>query len=99
MGIIDACSRFAEAQSHYTSPERLAELANDEIKAIRLWVARNPSTPQQALAKLALDSHASVRAEVVQNPETPIATLKRLRVDPDAYIRYVAREELKERRS
>jgi hypothetical protein len=48
-----------------TSPERLKELAGDDLAEIRWRVARNPSTPLDVLEALSIDpvKEARMRAE------------------------------------
>lgn len=61
-----ACTLIAErahdaAESLYTQPEALADLARDANPDVRQAVAGNPSTPAKVRAILARDEHADVR--------------------------------------
>ncbi|WP_426513264.1 hypothetical protein ACPPVO_23165 [Dactylosporangium sp. McL0621] len=47
--------RVLEARSSRTTTERLRQLADDPIRPVRLWAARNPRTPPDALDRLLQD--------------------------------------------
>jgi hypothetical protein len=68
----------AEARSAGTSPDRLRELASEDFRPVRLWVARHPRTPQDALAELCRDPDRTVVWNAMWNPSTPGDVLRRL---------------------
>jgi Leucine rich repeat variant len=66
------------------SPAQLSVLAADEIRPVRLWVARNPNTPPEALDALAQDADSAVRWNVLLNPSTPATALETTAVIEEA---------------
>ncbi|MEU4623044.1 hypothetical protein AB0G04_24110 [Actinoplanes sp. NPDC023801] len=68
--------RVLEARDRRCPPDRLRELARDEVRPVRLWAARNPSTPTDALDFLARDADDNVRFNVLLNPHTPDSALR-----------------------
>jgi hypothetical protein len=71
-----AYRRVLEARDLNTSADRLRALAADEVRPVRLWVARNPLTPPDALGALARDEDSSVRWNALLHPETPDDALR-----------------------
>ncbi len=67
--------RVLEARDHWTSAARFRVLARDEIRPVRLYVARNPMAPADALALLMADDDTSVTWNALLNPKTPAAAL------------------------
>ena len=65
----------------------LTRLADDPVKDVRGYMARNPHTPPDVLARLAADPDIYVRRSVASNPHTPTEALARLAADPDIYVR------------
>ena len=65
----------------------IKQLYNHKEVAVRIAVAKNPSTPAATLEQLATDA-GSVRLEVAANPNTPAATLVQLATDAHSYIRW-----------
>jgi hypothetical protein len=49
------CRRVCEARDPATTSHRLRELAGDDIRPVRYWVAVNVHTPRDALERLARD--------------------------------------------
>lgn len=70
--------RVLEARASDTSPERLRLLAADEVRPVRLWVARNRNTPPDALDVLSRDEDPAVRWNVLLNPHLPEPSLERM---------------------
>jgi pentose-5-phosphate-3-epimerase len=70
-----------------TSPDTLAELADDEDKQIQSLLAMHPRTPYEMLVALAAVDVAHIRALVARNPATPADTLDALADDEDAWVR------------
>jgi len=67
-----------EARGHYTSRERLMELANSKNVETRNTVAANWHTPAETLIMLSKDKNEEVRNNAVGNMKSPIKLLKRL---------------------
>ncbi len=61
-----------------TSPEILAELANDENVVVRTKVALNPNTSAFTLDKLLTDEDCVVRYRATDNPNIQLSTLEML---------------------
>lgn len=70
--------RVLEARNPDTSADRLGVLAIDEIRPVRLWVARNRVTPPAALARLAEDEDSSVQWNALLNSNLPDSALRSL---------------------
>ena len=64
-----------------TDLEELAQLANDENKWVRQFVAQNQNTSANALAQLATDEDWEVRYHVAGNPNTSADVLAQLAND------------------
>jgi ribosomal protein S18 acetylase RimI-like enzyme len=86
---MDGYRRVLEARSTATSSARLAELARDEIRPVRLWTARNHNTPPSALDHLMRDEDSDVRWNALLHPRTPARALIRA-VDDVIYRENVA---------
>jgi hypothetical protein len=69
-------ARVLEARADQTSPDRLAQLATDEIRAVRVWSARNRRCPANALDLLAHDDDDYVTWNVLSNPCLPESRLR-----------------------
>ncbi|MGI5238916.1 hypothetical protein [Dactylosporangium sp. CA-139066] len=54
-------ARVLEARDPATSADRLRALADDDVRPVRVWVARNFHTPRDALERLARDQDEAVR--------------------------------------
>ncbi|MEU7872083.1 hypothetical protein [Dactylosporangium sp. NPDC049140] len=63
--------RVCEARDPATTPDRLRELAGDEIRPVRYWAAVNVHTPRDALERLARDEDDHVRACAIHNLHFP----------------------------
>jgi hypothetical protein len=70
--------RVLEARNPDTSAERLSVLAVDEIRPVRLWVARNSAAPPAALARLAEDEDSWVQWNALLNLNLPDSALRSL---------------------
>ena len=70
--------RVLEARSPVTTPARFADLADDEIRAVRVWLGRNPRCPASTLDALARDEYGAVHWSVLNNPSTLERTLRYL---------------------
>ncbi|MFC6021636.1 hypothetical protein ACFP2T_36410 [Plantactinospora solaniradicis] len=81
---LDGYRRVLEARSAVTIPERLRGLADDPIRPVRLWVARNPRTPPDALDRLLHDSDSWVQWNALLHLDTPGTALERLADDEAA---------------
>jgi hypothetical protein len=68
-------ARVREARSLATTPDRLAILAMDDIRPVRVWVAGNPATPPEALTRLAADADSTVRWWALHNVNLPETAL------------------------
>jgi hypothetical protein len=66
-----------EASDPSTSPERLAELAAQDIKLGRV-VAKNSTTPPDILKTLGESDDKATRKSIAGNPNSPTDTLTRL---------------------
>ena len=66
-----------EASAPSTSPERLAELAAQDIKLSRV-VAKNITTPPDILKTLGESDDKATRKSIAGNPNSPTDTLTRL---------------------
>jgi hypothetical protein len=71
-----AYQRVLEARHLETSAGRLRIVAGDEVRPVRLRVARNPNTPSDVLDALARDEDKSVRWNALLHPKTPDAGLR-----------------------
>lgn len=71
-------ARALEARAEDTSSVRLAELARDDIRAMRVWAARNQRCLASALELLARDDDSYVTWNVLCNPELPESGLRHL---------------------
>ena len=82
-----------------TPVEVLKKLAGDRNCDVRAIIARNPNTPTEILeilVKLSEDEYYDdVRDAVAGNPSTPVEVLKKLAEDEYGFIRYKAKENLK----
>lgn len=65
--------RVLEARSLATTPERLAELAWDDVPPVRLWASGNPNTPPDVLEALV---RAGDDGWALFNPSTPERALR-----------------------
>lgn len=81
-------TRRLRAMDRSTPPEVLAQLANDEDKEVRGWVANNPNTSAEVLAHLASDDSWQVRAWVAGNSNIPVKILTQLANDADEGVRF-----------
>jgi hypothetical protein len=63
--------RVCEARDPATTPDRLRELAGDDIRPVRYRVAVNVHTPRDALERLARDEDDHVRGCVIHNLNFP----------------------------
>lgn len=70
--------RVQEARSPEVSAARMSELAGDEIRPVRLWVARSRRCPPDVLARLAQDEDRTVRWNALLNGSLPEAGLRHL---------------------
>ncbi|MFC5754680.1 hypothetical protein [Actinomadura rugatobispora] len=70
--------RVLEARGRHTPPERLHELAEDPLPAVRIAIAKNPQTPPQVLRRLADDEHPTVAWNALLRPQMPETGLRRL---------------------
>lgn len=83
--------RVLEARDLGEAPERLRALAHDEVRPVRVWVARNPATPPDALDTLARDTDETVRWNVLLNRHTSNSTLhymaeREASESPDSFV-------------
>lgn len=89
-----AYGRVLEARSAECSVDRLRALAADEVRPVRLWVARNPCAPPDALSALARDVDSTVRWNALLHPRTPGDALRWLsdhEADTDGTRSFVVR--------
>lgn len=68
--------RVLEARSPGTPAGRLLTLAADEIRPVRLYVARNLNAPQEALERLVADEDSAVQWNVLRNVRTSDTALR-----------------------
>lgn len=70
--------RVLEARDARTSSKRLAVLATDEIRAVRVWTARHRRCPATSLDALARDYDVLVRWNALSNVAMPEGALRYL---------------------
>ncbi|MDG6110077.1 hypothetical protein Daura_31825 [Dactylosporangium aurantiacum] len=63
--------RALEARRPATSPTRLRELATDDVRPVRVLVARNFDTPRDALEQLTRDEDDDVRTSAIYTLNFP----------------------------
>ena len=62
------CQRALEARDPATPPARLRKLAADDVRPVRVLVARNFDTPRDALEQLTRDEDDYVRTSAIAPP-------------------------------
>lgn len=73
-----AYERVREARSLDVTPERLGELALDDVLPVRLWTARSRVATPGVLAVLAADEDGTVRWNVMLSLRSDDAVLRAL---------------------
>ena len=92
----------AEVKSSNILPERLSELATDNVNwfneyeetDVKILIAKNPSTPRTALDVLSKSTNHEIRLNVARNPNTERQTLERLMSDSEKIVKKAAQERI-----
>ena len=84
-----------DARNPQTSPNELAQLAQDQSDLVRQAVAKHPRVPVRVLTRLARDQDFWLRLAVAENPQTPVEGVNRLA--QEASLRSVILEGLSKR--
>ena len=84
---VDIIRRARVARNESTSPDVLAQLADDDAAYVRLKLAHNPSLPPEILSQLAADAAVEVRNRVAGDSSSSPEALTQLAADAAVDVR------------